>query len=229
MAPGRLLQTLWSKCRNLWTNIMGADPKSFWDSVPADDPKLSMLEELMSDDPTWRQHTWPLVLHGDGAKFSNNKSESLGSVQIKSLISEGWSLPILSLWCVVKGACTEDTRNTLWHVTVNHLNALFRGMHPELDIGGLPFYRSSPDYDVAGTALCDGKKFVVWNICGDLDWLANSVGYPHFNSNHICWFCAVARTPGALFPMTDLSRGARWKDTLLSEDDLLMPCTEHHC
>eukprot|EP00974_Lingulodinium_polyedra_P102191 9895995-Lingulodinium_polyedra.AAC.1 len=70
-------------------------------------------------------------------------------------------------------------------------------------------------------------RFVVWLITGDLDWLSNSCGYPHFNSNRPCWFDSADRGEMSTYPLTDLSKGADWKLTVLSYEDACVLCTIH--
>ena len=67
-----------------------------------------------------------------------------------------------------------------------------------------------------------------WAIVGDLVFFGNDLGYPHFGANHFCWFCSASREKGTEFPFTDLSLQARWRETLLSDDECIsVPCTDN--
>ena len=46
---------IWDRAPSLFDRLIGREPHRFWEAVPRDDPKLAMMEELMSDDPTWME------------------------------------------------------------------------------------------------------------------------------------------------------------------------------
>ena len=122
----------------------------------------------------------------------------------------------------------EGAVDKLWAETVHCFNAMFYGIHPERDAMGEPFAnQDGEDARLTGAPLCRGIRFVAWIKTGDLDWLCNHLGYPHFNSNHPCWFDDVSRDQDTEYPMTDLSRGANWKTTLLDDEAGCCPCTDH--
>ena len=100
------------------------------------------------------------------------------------------------------------------------MNALFTGRHPRLDPFGKDWPRGSVEAKLAGTEIAGGKRFIVWVGTGDLEWWSNYMCWPHFNSDYPCWFDSVSRAPGTDAPITDLSRDAGWKDTMLSEEEL---------
>ncbi|CAK0805059.1 unnamed protein product [Prorocentrum cordatum] len=111
--------------------MMGKNPRKFWDNVPPDDPKLSAVSELFSDRPNWRDNTWPLVLHSDGGRFTNKNSDSLLSVQFKSLLAEGFGMSIFPIFCIAKSACDTHTNSMLWEAAAHYINSLACGLHPE--------------------------------------------------------------------------------------------------
>lgn len=92
MPPNRLISFFWHKAKHMWNQVFGTRPRDFWARVPRDDPKFIALTELMSGSEGWEDYTYPLVLHGDGARFTNKNSDSLISLQWKSLLSSSFGV-----------------------------------------------------------------------------------------------------------------------------------------
>ena len=192
------------------------------------DPKLIKLDRDMraEGDAEWRNHTVPLMVHGDGGMFSRKNSDSLVSVQFKSWLAATFRTFIFPIWAVVKSASTLECRLTLWQETVHCFNSMFLGVHHSVDSYGAPV--TGEMAKLAGTAICGGLKFVVWICNPDLEYLSNELKYPHFNSNRPCWNCSVENFEGARLPMTDLSTTAGWLSTILTtEESICCPCTDH--
>ncbi|CAK0824589.1 unnamed protein product [Prorocentrum cordatum] len=235
-APNRFLDSLYQHCVGTFRKICGAlgnGLRDFWTQVSRDDPKLKHLISILGPLESWYDHVIPYKLHGDAATFTHKRDHSMLSAQIKPLLATNetfrhWIL----LFSIVKTAAvhnddpTGDTMEVHWAYAVHFLDALFDGRHPQKDPWGRDWPSDSPDARTAGLECCGGMRWVCWAIVGDLDFFSNDLGYPHVNSNHPCWFDSVSRDNDTDFPLTDLSRGAAWKGTLLSEEECMeIPCT----
>ena len=64
----QVIQTIHDKHPFVFSQMFATETKSFWDSVPSDDPNLTCLGDLQ-EDPSWKSKTIPYMLHGDGAAF----------------------------------------------------------------------------------------------------------------------------------------------------------------
>ena len=175
----------------------------------------------------WQSRTYPLVIHGDAAQFTNKKQRFSFESSVEILDRIWLWCEYFPLWCLVKTVCVEETVQVLYATTRNSFDALLDGIHPVRDAWGHDWTDGTSDAAVAGSLVADGCMFVVWVITGDLDFLSNDLGYPHFNGNYPCWFDSVSREPGTIYPITDLSRNAAWKETLLTQDESCVPCTEN--
>ncbi len=217
LRPFDLIHAMWAHHRDQFYALFGDKPRSWWDAVPADDPKLAYVAAYM-DDYTWKDRTIPLLLHGDAAIFTKKKDEqSLVGIQYQSMMTDesSWIFP---LFCFVKSAMAnmDDHGVSTW----DEMSALMVEYFTEIVDG----------VSTDGTStLCDGQfVFAIWNLTGDLDWFANWWGYPHFNGNVPCWLCAADRLPASSCQLTDVHPNAGWRNNLyLHEADAPVPYTGH--
>ena len=134
LPPTLLIGLIWKFYRKAFETLFGENPKAFWDAVPVDDPKLIRLQEVLGDsDPDWKSHMFPLLLHADGAVFTNHNADSIVSAQYRGLLSRKFAVSILPIWSMVKKVLNPESYNLLWVWTVFFFNALFFGKHPARD------------------------------------------------------------------------------------------------
>eukprot|EP00974_Lingulodinium_polyedra_P055889 5374491-Lingulodinium_polyedra.AAC.1 len=231
IAPNELIHSLYSKFMHQFRNLFGTRPQDFWAKVPRDDPKYTHLQRQMQDEPGWEERTFPYVLHGDGARFTNKGGESMLSVQFKSLLAGPFEHAILPIFCCPKSCRDgEETLRVLWTYCIGFLNACFHGKHPMEDpVTGAPWPASSAMSTLAGTDICGGSRFVCWAVTGDLEFFGNELCLPKTGNDDFCWMCSATQAHHATCcPMTDLSRGAEWKRTLVDPNEgCFNPPTAH--
>ena len=87
MSPLEVIEHMWGNHREVLHDMIGSNPREFWSKVRADDPKLLALGTLC-DIVGWEDITYPMIVHGDGARFTTKNSNSLVSVQVKSVLSK---------------------------------------------------------------------------------------------------------------------------------------------
>ena len=77
--------------------------------------------------------------------------------------------------------------------------------------------------------LCGGRvRLVVFSLAGDLEYLANELGLPHWGSLNPCAFCPISRELHSPHRFTDVSANAAWKDELVTiAQDKAAPLTQH--
>ena len=198
--------------------LLAKNVRKFWDEVNPSGPRL--LGHPLLEKGNYREKAVPLVLHGDGAQFARKAQQSLLVCSWRSLLNTAFDFGIFLLFCLPKsirvkaGGDGPDSARTLWRVVVHLLNALFEGRHPTHDHTGAPWPARSRQAAQAGKDVGAGGFFaVVWNITGDLPFLAEDLGFPHFNSNAPCWLCGCNRSDA---PFTDVSSTAAWRSRLVS-------------
>ena len=205
--------------------ILAKEVRSFWEAVPRDDPRILAHNDIDFD------RTIPLVLHGDGGRFIETTHNSLLVVSWRSLLCSSFDFGTVLLFALPKQVrCKHadqgcDSTTDLWQAIVHLLNALHSGTFPGQDHLGQPWPGGSKHAHLAGSAIAGGKfRAVVWNITGDLPFLAEELGFPHCNSNDPCWFCGCNRADA---PFTDVRQGAEWRRRLVPETHPL-PCLSTH-
>ena len=211
-----------------------SSPRSFWEQVDKQDPKLIALRQEMGDSNEWMDWTIPYILWGDGGRFTTKNENSMICICIKSLLAEpGLQQAVMPLWALPKSASVKATAKEnstywlLWEHTVHALNDLFRGVGSGADAFGND-WGDSQEKALAGADICGGYRFVCWCLAADLEYLGNELHLPYHGSNHPCWMCSVARTESTAFSITDLSRQANWRKTILHPaEGIVVPLTIH--
>ena len=67
-----------------------------------------------------------------------------------------------------------------------------------------------------------------WGLTTYLEFLANDLGLPHFNSLEPCWFDAASRREDTIYPITDLRHNAAWEATLIGAEEGVHSCVTDH-
>ena len=96
---------------------------------------------------------------------------------------------------------------------VETLDAVFAAL---VDDFGKLFAGCLEDY----SPMFGGYFFVIWVLCGDLEYFGNELKMAHFNSNSPCWLCRANRNE---LNIRDVSRLAPWKETLVEEQSAPSP------
>ena len=234
--PLEIFEHMWRSHRRTLQQILGSNPREFWTKVRHDDPKLLALGDIR-DVAGWEEVTYPIVLHGDGARFTTKNGNSLLSVQMKSLLSAGnFDIEMVPFFCLPKAVRVfKNSRNAfdsleeLWRLVVHILNAAAKGLHPERDGNGIAWPTGSNTASLAGYPLCGGRvRLVVWAICGDLEFLGNELKMSHHSSNNPCWLCKASRSRRSEFPITAVGDGAAWKRSVLTAEQALVTLPGEH-
>lgn len=218
--PIQVVEMIYKSFHAQFRELFGVDRLSdFWGAVPADDPKL--VGHPMLGFENWQQRAIPIVLHGDGAKFTVDHRNSLMVTSWRPLLCKNFEFGTFYLWSLPKLIAAKgrhhgvDTHRELWKHCVHLFNGLFFGLHPLTDPDGNS-WQGGIEVERAGSRVAAGDFFfVVWCLAGDLPYLAEEYGLNHFNSNDFCWMCDANRTD---VPFTDVSDGAQWRDRQMPWD-----------
>lgn len=173
--------------------------EEFWNSVSPNDPKLLAAGgHPMLQVAGWKELFIPLWLHGDGVEYSENDSLQVYTCG-SCLTSSNSMLTMLYISSFVKSvtcvmaAHGADTWNEAWVIINWSFQALWEGKHPITDAFGEPWPIGSKHAALAGQQICNGKRFCVWNLTGDLEYFANTLGMSHWRSHEFCWCCNVSK------------------------------------
>ena len=216
--PNELFDMMYRKHRKFFDEkILGEGPGRFWDQVCDDDPRLQ--GPSLVHVPDWKDRAVPLTVFGDGVSFTR-AGNSLHCLCWGSMLGSGWSKDSLFLAaCWPKGACAVRathgvaTLDVFWSWLRLGFDALFHGRHPSTDPDGSKL--KSP---LAGKSVADGEYFgVVWGIAADLEYAANQLGLPHWNSRAPCGWCGGLRNSGPL-NIRNMSGAAGWRCTVVTPE-----------
>ena len=117
-----------------------------------------------------------------------------------------------------------DSARTLWNRLVHFLNGSYDGVHQHYDEDGNEWPEGSLQAERAGLILCEGRvRIVVFVMTGDLEYLANELKYPQFNSLKPGWFCPANRCSSNVNCLTDAKLDADWKTSSWSRWRWMMP------
>lgn len=160
--------------------------RHFWNSIKDDDPRMQL--NPAKDIPNYASKFIPLWVHGDGVEFS---TDSILAFSIGSLLSTGASMDTAALLAACPKAATadlhrhgRDTWSLPFKIISWSLQALWQGIHPLKDWNNQPFKDGSLLANLAGKLIFEkGYKCIVWRLLGDLDYFANDLGYPHWQSH----------------------------------------------
>jgi len=192
--------------------------------VRPDDPKLLKLSGMLEID-NWKDKAIPLVLHGDGGRFTQKNKNSLLCLSWKPLLARNFSLSIFLLTVLPKVIRTTMKKHNMasdtecWIAISDFSNAFFEGKHsrkhPKTK---MPWDPDTPQGKLAGQLLCDGNFFgVVWHLTGDMEYNSNELKIPHFNGLYPCVFCPcdAKHTDLSTPKVTDVRLTAPWKTKLI--------------
>ena len=222
--PFRLIHSIWSNYRLMFSDCFGSNPREFWSQVRPDDPKLRGMEDIMAI-PNWQDTTFPIVIHGDKAPFNKKGGLSMFSLQFKSLLCTDirWIFPLFELVSSAR-ACKDSQFDTFKHactMVVHLLNCCRTGHHDPYDPYERPWPANSEESNFLDVELCDGMaRFVFWGFAGDMDHQCNDVGFTQHSAVDLCcWACPCTRIPGAPYQLTNVAPNADWKAEVYRGDN----------
>ena len=195
--------------------IAAGEARNFWDQVSASDPRLlANGGHPVLQEPNYKDRFVPLWLHGDGVAYSENDSLmvfSTGSVLTMSttMLTMLYMASFIKSVTATQTAHGADTWATIWRRLVWSFVALWFGIHPDRDWDDQPFALGSRFAAAAGTPLAGGFRFLIWNIIGDLEFMANVLGLPHWRNPLICSECDCTQAEGDR-PYTKHFAGKLW-------------------
>ena len=94
-------KNLWQKTPGHFVELSGSNPRSFWDKVSPDDPRLTYMQDITCLEG-WKEVCWPIIIHGDGGVYTKNNASSILTVSIKSMLSKGFSGNVIPCFCLPK-------------------------------------------------------------------------------------------------------------------------------
>ena len=198
--PHLLLHHIYANCPSVWAKrVRGVAGKQqeFWDGVPRDDPRRVRSPWFRRN---IREKGIPLAFHADGVPCT--KGESLEVYSVHSLLGEGNSLQVkFLLTALFKSVIARgdtpatDTMGKVWNVILWCLRILESGVFPNVDWAERPYLPGTWEHSQAGLPFAGGYWFPLWLIKGDMEWMANSLGLPHWQSAKPCAWCQCSREP----------------------------------
>ena len=174
----------------------------------------------------------PVVLHGDGVKFTM-KNNSLMVSSMSFLLGQGFSSSHTFLLWVFAKVCKvyasvhgADSHDTIWKYIVHGFQALFAGVHSPLDPDGDAWPHGSSSWLLAGKPIADGMyRAICWLFAMDMDQASNEHGWAHFNATiDTCGWCPANRT---YCNIRDVSANALWKTLLYVPGPSDRPVSRH--
>ena len=144
--------------------------EAFRNSVIDDDPRL-----LANDghpvllEPGYKTKFVPVWIHGDGVEYSEDDSmlvHTCGSVltTTNSMLATVYLAAFVKSVTAVLAKHGHDTWSAIWRVLTWSFLAAWEGKHPCVDWEGNAFPAGSKFAALAGTQLCRGFRFLIWNL-----------------------------------------------------------------
>ena len=202
----------------------------FWSQVRCDDPHWVFLDRAAINPAT----SVPMWIHGDAAEFQDR--DSLMGIQYGSILGALSScFANLFAACFPKSStakgrsAADDTWLCLLEDLVWSFDALHDGVWPSTDSKGKPFPPSSRHAQMSGKALVATEqgpmRFVMWSLLGDGEYMANFLGFPHWQCHKICRSCNASRVDSKCYAYNFLP-GNNWTYRTPAEE-LLSPLSNH--
>ena len=178
--PHQLVSDLFENYQTCVDDVFGLENcEEFWRQIRPDDPHWTFIDRDSIDPAT----TIPLWIHGDAAEFQDR--DSLMGIQWGSLVTSSAAIfSNLFAACFPK-SCTakgDSPANDTWACFLQQLKESFDFLHAGA-VEGRP------------VALVSGRplKFVVWTLTGDGEYMANFLGFPHWQRHKLCRTCNASR------------------------------------
>eukprot|EP00959_Pyramimonas_sp_CCMP1952_P017084 362808-Pyramimonas_sp.AAC.1 len=116
--------------------MLGENPRAFWESVDPADPKFQLMADITAIDG-WMGTTHPCILHGDGGVCTKRNQNALLVVSVKSLLSSAFDANRFPGFVLPKGVRTHgeesDAARAMWESYTHDSNACWGGVHPHKD------------------------------------------------------------------------------------------------
>lgn len=201
LLPHQMLSALYHQRPDDFKALLGTSRTTlFWKSISPLDPRLLAKggHPTTTWEPGWEATTVPIWVHGDGVQFCDR--DSLLTYSWGSVLCQDNSMDSSFLMaCWPKSATVKSqevsTWEALWQVLQWSLCACMEGKHPSADHKGNPFLPNTYEAKMAGQPLTtELHKFVVWNLLGDMEYLANCLSLPHWQSDQFCFLCDACRS-----------------------------------
>ena len=230
--PHLLVWQLFSSYPKLAPSLFGLHKlKAFWGNLKSNDPRLwdSGLKESQ------KHKTIPLWLHGDGVEFSTDSLMTFTwgpTLYAPQGLKEGPremhpSHPMDSSFLITawpKSAAASNTWVEIHEVMAWSFTALFQGFHPDVDWKGRPLPTNLKRL-ARKPITPEGHSFWVFNFLGDLEYYANHLGFPHWQSKKFCCLCDCEKGNHLKNPF-DFTSEPGWEMKSL-EGLKESPCTNH--
>ena len=113
-----MIESIWRNHPGKFGQLFGSNPRTFWEQLPADDPKLALGQLTCLDN--WQDITYPFIVHGDGGVYSRKTESSLLVVSAKSMLAAPFQsslIPVFALPKLVRAREAgdgADTSTELW-------------------------------------------------------------------------------------------------------------------
>ena len=217
--PHELFHNLWKNYNSHFIDSLASGLQEFWDSVSPEDPRLQRHPMLVEKEG-WRRRAVPIVVHGDGVRFTQY-GNNLVSVQLSFLLSSGWGWEQIYLaasfpksarcFQSVHGA---DTWAMIWKHLAHSFLAGYTGIFPAVDPDGSAWPEGSQQSALAGQEIAGGEFFiVVWIIAADCEYASNELKAQHHNGFQCCPWC-----PATLDNFRDLREASTWRPNIYTLD-----------
>ena len=203
----------------------------FWANVPSGSDRLAGHPiQLVAG---FRDHAIPLKIHGDVVPCGKAKGRSLEVISWSSLLSAAgstWDTRAYITGIITSAKFKGDgvdppTVTSIWQVIMWSFGCLCKGVWPAFDHKGEPWPAGPVQALKAGSRLCGPRRFALFVVSADADYLSNYLGLAHFNSGgNPCYRCRCNREDT---PWSDFRPSARWRNTCLNRFDYMLMEGKH--
>ena len=177
---------------------------------------------MTCEDGIWSKAT-PISVHGDGVPTGIHSLEVLSWASLLGGHRQTIDQKVL-ISAMLNSTVSSDTKQFWWSAVLWGLLPLLEGAFPHRDESG-DLLTSIEDVEMDGTPLADGFFCVMWQIKGDLEWLANGLGLEHYGALFPCPWCKATSFSNddhdvcthfgcSPAPMFDYSERALWRSTI---------------
>ena len=230
-----VLNCLYTNCRSEFERrFLGRSHdnlRSYWQRLRKDDPRL--LKHPVRSNPRWQELAIPGRFHGDGVPFGKGRNASINGMSWSSKLGLGETLDYINLWCGLPKTVLchmeqhgVDTMEIVWNVFVWDAFSCLKGVYMRYDWNGDTWPPEHERAQLFGDIM-GGLLLAMIQTAVDSEYLSNHLGFPHWNCNSPCAFCAADQGIARTNPWTDFRHGAPWKTMLVTLDAWLDKVHQH--
>ena len=230
--PHLMFHWLLANAEDFVKSILSFQPKWFWENCHPDDPRLK--DHPVKSKPDYRLKAYPLVLHGDGAKYTdvgdNLLTLSWGFLGSTDETEDVWKSCFVIISIVKNCLCTTaehgvSTLDKIFDAICASFNVCLLAILPQKAPDGSPFETNSYEAYLkeSKATFADNKGYgFLYAVIGDWEFLALECKVPHYGCIFFCWFCNAQQNDSDM-NYKNWSTNAPHKETIIPDYRYTMP------